>query len=46
MDADVTVWFNPSCSKCRGARDLLDEKGVSCELGGARNCWHYSTIDS
>ena len=23
-----TVWFNPSCSKCRGARDLLDERGV------------------
>ena len=31
-DADVTVWFNPNCSKCRGARDLLDEQGVSCEL--------------
>src|SRR2546421_11925688 len=29
---DVTVWFNPSCSKCRGARDLLDEQGVACEL--------------
>jgi arsenate reductase len=25
---DVTVWFNPSCSKCRGARDLLSERGV------------------
>lgn len=25
---DTTVWFNPSCSKCRGARDLLAEKGV------------------
>ncbi|MBV8959640.1 MAG: arsenate reductase (glutaredoxin) [Actinobacteria bacterium] len=31
-DADVTVWFNPNCSKCRGARDLLDEQGVACEL--------------
>ena len=31
-DDDVTIWFNPSCSKCRGARDLLDEHGVSCEL--------------
>jgi arsenate reductase len=31
-DADVTVWFNPNCSKCRGTRDLLDEKGVACEL--------------
>ncbi|MDQ1404044.1 MAG: hypothetical protein QOG03_2360 [Actinomycetota bacterium] len=32
MAEDVTVWFNPSCSKCRGARDLLDERGQSCEL--------------
>jgi arsenate reductase (glutaredoxin) len=23
-----TVWFNPACSKCRGARDLLAEQGV------------------
>ena len=29
---DVTMWFNPSCSKCRGARDLLDEQGVSCDI--------------
>jgi arsenate reductase len=29
---DVTVWFNANCSKCRGARDLLDENGVACEL--------------
>ncbi len=29
QDSDeVIVWFNPSCSKCRGARDLLDEKNV------------------
>ena len=27
-DEDTTVWFNPSCSKCRGARDLLAERGV------------------
>jgi arsenate reductase (glutaredoxin) len=32
MADDVTVWFNPSCSKCRGARALLDEQGVACEL--------------
>ena len=32
MSDDVTVWFNPSCSKCRGARDLLDENGVACEI--------------
>jgi arsenate reductase len=24
----VTVYFNPSCSKCRGARDLLEGRGV------------------
>ena len=28
MSDDTTVWFNPSCSKCRGARDLLTDKGV------------------
>jgi arsenate reductase len=32
MADDVTVWFNPSCSKCRGARDLLAESNVVCEL--------------
>jgi arsenate reductase len=25
----VTVYFNPACSKCRGARALLEERGVS-----------------
>jgi arsenate reductase len=28
---DVCVWFNPNCSKCRGARDLLEERGVDAE---------------
>lgn len=28
MSGDVTVYFNPSCSKCRGARDILEEHGV------------------
>ena len=28
---DVLVYFNPNCSKCRGARDLLDENGVEAE---------------
>ena len=28
---DVLVYFNPNCSKCRGARDLLGEKGVEAE---------------
>ena len=27
----MTVWFNPSCSKCRGARDLLGERGVDAD---------------
>ena len=27
-DDACTVWFNPSCSKCRGTRDLLAEEGV------------------
>jgi arsenate reductase len=32
MTSEVTMWFNPSCSKCRGARDLLADKDVSCEI--------------
>ena len=28
MSDETTVWFNPSCSKCRGARDLLAEHEV------------------
>ncbi|HUQ38788.1 MAG TPA: arsenate reductase (glutaredoxin) [Acidimicrobiales bacterium] len=30
-DDDVTVFFNPSCSKCRITRDLLDERGVQAD---------------
>src|SRR4051794_32679727 len=30
-EPEVCVWFNPSCSKCRGARDLLDARGVDAE---------------
>ena len=30
-DDPTTVWFNPSCSKCRGARDLLGERGVEAD---------------
>ena len=26
--ADLTVWYNPHCSKCRTAHGLLDERGV------------------
>ena len=29
---DTTVWFNPACSNCRNARDLLGERGVEAEL--------------
>ena len=28
----VTVWFNPRCSKARGARDLLADQGVPSNL--------------
>ena len=28
---DVCVLFNPNCSKCRGARDILDERGVPAD---------------
>ncbi|HET9441823.1 MAG TPA: arsenate reductase (glutaredoxin) [Acidimicrobiales bacterium] len=31
-DPDVTVWFNPGCSKCVGAKGLLDERGVDANL--------------
>lgn len=27
-EESCTVWFNPGCSKCRGTRELLDERGV------------------
>lgn len=30
-DDACTVYFNPDCSKCRGARDLLSERGVDAE---------------
>ena len=28
----MEIWFNPSCSKCRIARDQLDEAGVAYTL--------------
>jgi arsenate reductase len=31
-DEICTVLFNPRCSKCRQARDLLDERGVKADL--------------
>jgi arsenate reductase (glutaredoxin) len=27
-DEPVTVYFNPSCSKCRASRSLLEDRGV------------------
>ena len=32
MASDVTMWFNPNCSKCRGARDILEGEEVRCEI--------------
>ena len=31
MSDDVTVFFNPSCSKCRTVRSILEERGVEPE---------------
>lgn len=32
MGEDVSVYFNPRCSKCRTARGLLEERGIEAEL--------------
>jgi len=32
MANDVILWFNPNCSKCRGAKDILEGEQVSCEI--------------
>ena len=32
VPAEVTVWFNPRCSKARGARDLLADQGIDMQL--------------
>ena len=32
MADEVTMWFNPNCSKCRGAKDILEGEQVSCEI--------------
>ena len=29
--SDVTVWFNPACSKCRTAQGILAERGVDAD---------------
>ena len=31
QEDDVLVYFNPNCSKCRGARDILEERGVGAD---------------
>jgi arsenate reductase (glutaredoxin) len=31
MTTSVTVWYNPRCSKCRGAEELLAAHGVVSE---------------
>jgi arsenate reductase (glutaredoxin) len=28
---DVTVWFNPNCSKCRTVAGILSEKGIQAD---------------
>jgi arsenate reductase len=30
-DQDVTVWFNPACSKCRTVQGILADKGVEAD---------------
>jgi arsenate reductase len=30
-DEGVVVWYNPRCSKCRGAEELLAEHGVPAQ---------------
>ena len=30
-EPDVCVWFNPGCSKCRGAKEILEDRGVAAE---------------
>ena len=30
-EADVVIWYNPRCSKCRGAEQLLAASGVAAQ---------------
>lgn len=32
MSTNVSIFFNPRCSKCRQTRDILDEKGVDTTI--------------
>jgi arsenate reductase len=29
VDDGLTVWFNPSCSKCRAAKELIEQRGLT-----------------
>jgi arsenate reductase len=31
-DQPVTIWFNPSCSKCRGTMQILYTKGIEPDV--------------
>ena len=31
MSDDLTVWFNPNCSKCRTVQGILSEKGIDAD---------------
>jgi arsenate reductase len=31
-DQPVTIWFNPSCSKCRGTMQILHTKGIDPDV--------------
>jgi arsenate reductase len=32
MSEDTCLYFNPACSNCRGARELLDDRGVPVRI--------------
>lgn len=32
MSTNVSIFFNPRCSKCRQTRDILDEKGLDTTI--------------
>ncbi len=32
MDADLSIYFNPQCSKCRTAQGLLAERGIEAHV--------------
>ena len=31
-DQPITIWFNPSCSKCRGTMDILRERSLDADV--------------